>query len=131
MLSFLAVAAKRSPRQRGMVLLEVLVALVILAVTGSAVIRLAAQQIIMLGQSKATLFAGWVADNQLAQLHLAPVFSDRQWVQGESLMGGNTWRWRYRYDDSIVTGTNNLEIQVFQIGEQSPVLSVNTLVAKR
>ena len=117
--------------QRGMVLLEILVALVILAVTGSAVIRLAAQQISMLGQLRATLYAGWVADNQLVQLRLGSDAHVRQWVQGDSLMGGSSWRWRYRYQESDVQGTDALEIQVFRPGEQASLVSVTTLVAKR
>ena len=114
-----------------MVLLEILVALVILAVTGSAVIRLAAQQVSMLGQLRSTLYAGWVADNQLVQLRLAAGGHVRQWVQGDSLMGGSSWRWRYRYQDSDVQGTDALEIQVFRPGEQASLVSVTTLVAKR
>ena len=121
---------KRASGQRGMVLLEILVALVILAVTGSAVIRLAAQQLTMLGQLKATLYAGWVADNQLVQLHLAPGPHARQWVQGQSLMGGSSWRWRYRYTDSDVRGTDALEIEVSRPGEQGSLVSVTTLVAR-
>lgn len=121
---------KRASGQRGMVLLEILVALVILAVTGSAVIRLAAQQLTMLGQLKATLYAGWVADNQLVQLHLAPGPHGRQWVQGQSLMGGSSWRWRYRYTDSDVRGTDALEIEVSRPGEQGSLVSLTTLVAR-
>ncbi|WP_297197360.1 type II secretion system minor pseudopilin GspI [uncultured Pluralibacter sp.] len=121
---------KRACGQRGMVLLEILVALVILAVTGSAVIRLAAQQLTMLGQLKATLYAGWVADNQLVQLHLAPGPHARQWVQGQSLMGGSSWRWRYRYTDSDVRGTDALEIEVSRPGEQGSLVSLTTLVAR-
>ena len=121
---------KRASGQRGMVLLEILVALVILAVTGSAVIRLAAQQLTMLGQLKATLYAGWVADNQLVQLHLAPGPHARQWVQGQSLMGGSSWRWRYRYTDSDVRGTDALEIEVSRPGEQGSLVSLTTLVAR-
>ena len=128
-----ATAAKTPGVQRGMVLLEILVALVILAVTGSAVIRLAAQQVSMLGQLRSTLYAGWVADNQLVQLRLATGAGPhvRQWVQGDSLMGGSSWRWRYRYQDSDVLGTDALEIQVFRPGEQASLVSVTTLVAKR
>lgn len=125
-----ATAVRRASGQRGMVLLEILVALVILAVTGSAVIRLAAQQLSMLGQLKATLYAGWVADNQLVQLHLSPGPRARQWVQGESLMGGSSWRWRYRYTDSDVRGADALEIEVSRPGEQGSLVSVTTLAAR-
>ncbi|ARF52266.1 type II secretion system minor pseudopilin GspI [Pantoea stewartii] len=114
--------------QRGIVLLEILVALVILAVTGSAVICFATQQITLMNQLKATLYADWVADNQLVQLHLAPGPRTREWVQGENLMGGISWRWRYRYADSSVRGTDTLEIEVFRPGARSSLVSVNTLV---
>ncbi|AXF77717.1 type II secretion system minor pseudopilin GspI [Erwinia tracheiphila] len=123
-----ATTATLASGQRGIVLLEILVALVILAVTGSEVICFAAQQLTLISQLKATLYAGWVADNQLVQLHLSPGPRTREWVQGENLMGGRSWRWRYRYADSSVRGVDTLEIEVFRPGDRSSLVSVNTLV---
>ncbi|WP_440867952.1 type II secretion system minor pseudopilin GspI [Symbiopectobacterium purcellii] len=121
--------ATAASAQRGMVLLEILVALVILAVTGSSLISIAIHNLTLIGQLKATLYAGWVAENQLVQLHLAPGTWGKEWVQGENLMGGNSWRWRYRYGDSDVRNVDTLEIEVFRPGDHSPLVSVKTLVA--
>lgn len=85
-----------SKAQRGMTLLEVLVALVVFAVGCMAVIRTTGQQIRSLSELDKKIAAGWVADNQLALLTLNGGRPSALWQTGSEKMGDRDWFWRYR-----------------------------------
>lgn len=85
-----------SKSQRGMTLLEVLVALVVFAIGCMAVIRTTGQQIRSLGELEKKIIAGWVADNQLTQLVLNGTRPGALWQQGRETMADHEWNWRYR-----------------------------------
>lgn len=82
--------------QQGMTLLEVLVALMIFSVGCLAVIRTTSQQARHLGALEKNVIAGWVADNQLAQITLDRIRPSALWQQGQEKMADNDWYWRYR-----------------------------------
>lgn len=85
-----------SKRHKGMTLLEVLVAMMILAVGCMAVIRTTGQQVRNLARLEDKMVAGWVADNQLAQLYLGDLTLSPLWLQGNSMMASRQWFWRCR-----------------------------------
>lgn len=86
----------KSKKQRGMTLLEVLVALVVFAIGCMTVIRTTGQQIRSLSELEKKTIAGWVADNQLALLTLDGKRPSPLWQQGSETMGDRDWFWRYR-----------------------------------
>lgn len=55
-------------REAGMTLIEVMVALVIFALAGLAVMQSTLQQTRQLGRMEEKILASWLADNQLVQL---------------------------------------------------------------
>ncbi|STV95257.1 general secretion pathway protein I [Klebsiella pneumoniae] len=57
-------------REAGMTLIEVMVALVIFALAGLAVMQSTLQQTRQLGRMEEKILASWLADNQLVQLRL-------------------------------------------------------------
>ena len=120
---------KRASGQRGMVLLEILVALVILAVTGSAVIRLAAQQLTILGQLKATLYAGWVADNQLVQLRLETRGPALSWSDTTVEAAGTRWFVRWQGVETALPQLRALDVEVRrQKSDPAPLATLRTWV---
>lgn len=76
----------------GFTLLEVLVALVVVAVAVAALGRAGSQALDSQGELERRTWALWVADNALAELRLEPGVSTGQ-RQGSSDMGGRTWYW--------------------------------------
>ena len=54
----------------GMTLLEVLIALFIFALTGTAIMKAASDHLTGVGQIEDITFATWVANNRLTQLHI-------------------------------------------------------------
>lgn len=80
--------------QRGFTLLEVLVALAILAITMAAVSRTASSSIHHADALRARIIADWVAQNRFA-LHQARGDYPQPGIQtGEEIQGGQTYPWR-------------------------------------
>lgn len=77
---------------RGFTLLEVLIALLVVAIAVAALARVGSQALDTQFESEQRTLALWVADNQIAELRLEPpASSDRR--QGSSRMGGREWYW--------------------------------------
>lgn len=77
---------------KGFTLLEVLVALVIVAVAVAALGRAGSQVIDHQAELEQRTWALWVADNALSELHLEAVPATGR-RRGSSDMGGRTWYW--------------------------------------
>jgi general secretion pathway protein I len=76
----------------GFTLLEVLVALLVVAIAVAALGRVGAQSLSAQSDAEARTMALWVADNVLAELRLErSVEPDRR--QGNSRMGDRDWYW--------------------------------------
>jgi len=57
----------------GIILLEVLIAAFILALCGSAILRIFSQEMAMTAYTRQVIIAGWVADNILVLSRLTPL----------------------------------------------------------
>ncbi|MFB5173636.1 type II secretion system minor pseudopilin GspI [Erwinia amylovora] len=99
-------------KQRGMTLLEVMVAMAILAIAGLALMKTSGEQVRNLTRLEQKQFAYWVADNQLAQLYLQRTWPAQQWQHGNTLMAEQRWFWRWRGVSTGDPGIRGLEIEV-------------------
>ncbi|MGE4802332.1 type II secretion system minor pseudopilin GspI [Yersinia hibernica] len=108
---------------RGMTLLEVLVALVVLASAGLAIIKSTGEQVRNLSHLEKKQFAAWVAENQLVRLRLQNVWPAEHWHEGKSTMADITWHWRWRGVATSDAQVRALEIEVSQNEHYSAPLS--------
>ncbi|WP_145932202.1 type II secretion system minor pseudopilin GspI [Yersinia bercovieri] len=99
---------------RGMTLLEVLVALAVLALAGLATIKSTGEQVNNLSHLEKKQFAAWVAENQLVRLRLQNVWPQERWHEGQSIMADITWHWRWRGVSTSDAQLRALEIEVSQ-----------------
>ncbi|OSN05883.1 type II secretion system protein GspI [Lonsdalea britannica] len=99
-------------KQRGMTLLEVLVALVVFALAGLAILRTTAQQASTLGRLEEKTFAVWIAENQLTALRLEKQWPSTSWTDGSVMFAESTWYWRYRGIDSGNDSVRAVEVEV-------------------
>jgi len=81
-------------KQYGMTLLEVMVALVIFALTGSAIMKAATEHLSGIGQIEEITFATWVANNRLTQVHMDTEWPPKNKKKGSQDMADRTWYWQ-------------------------------------
>lgn len=120
-----------SRRARGFSLLEVLVALAVLALGMAAVVRTAGQQATLLRQAREHAFAQWVASNAITEARLAHDLPDSGLREGVADMGGRRWRWRMQIAATPVAGVRRLEVSVAADGSNAPVLSLTGFAGPR
>jgi len=99
-------------KQAGMTLLEVMVALLIFAVTGSAILKASGDHLSGLGQIEEITFATWVANNQLTRLQLNPQWPPKNNEKGSQDMAGRTWYWQQRVLKTLDKDLVSVEVQV-------------------
>lgn len=85
---------KRFNRSRGFTLLEVLVALAIVAVALAALVRTGAQATDNTAYLERKTFAHWVAMNQLVELQATGAGLSKGRSEGTEEMAGIEWQWQ-------------------------------------
>jgi general secretion pathway protein I len=116
----------------GMTLLEVMVALFIFALTGTAIMKAASDHLTGVGQIEDITFATWVVNNRLTQLHIDTTWPIKNNQKGEQEMAGRKWYWQQR-----VTKTNDSNMVQVEVSagldEQytGTVTSASTFIAKQ
>ena len=110
-------------RQSGFTLLEVLVALAVLAIAMGAIIGAATQSINSVGYLRDQTFAGWVALNKVNELLLDPdPWPDEGSRKGSIELANRTWRWEARFQKTDDPDLPRLDVTVRPY-EDGPVSS--------
>ena len=110
-------------RRAGFTLLEVLVALAVLAIAMSAIIRAATQSIETAAVLREQTFASWVALNQINQLLLdAKPWPTEGSRTGKADLAGRGWRWEARFAKTEDPDLRRVDLTV-RAAETSPALS--------
>lgn len=94
------------PKVKGMTLLEVLLALVILATAGLAAMKAASGALNNQSYLQDKTFALWIASNQIAELKLQKQWPAERWLNDSTDFAGNTWHFRYQ---TVATGNSNFK----------------------
>lgn len=97
-------------RARGFTLVEVVVAIAVLAVALAAVSRAVGASIDAQGQLKARILAGWVAENRMAEHHALNRWLEPGSSDGVAEMGGERFRW-----EQTVSPTPNVQFRRIDI----------------
>ncbi|WON76411.1 type II secretion system minor pseudopilin GspI [Serratia sp. UGAL515B_01] len=109
-------------RQRGMTLLEVLVALVVFALAGLALLQTTAQQASGIGRMEEKILASWLADNQQVQLHLEHVWPEKRWSEKTVTFAGERWYLRWQGVDTQISQMRALDVEVRRKKEDESAL---------
>ncbi len=118
-------------QQDGLTLLEVMVALLIFALTGSAILKAAGEHLSSVGQIEAVTFANWVASNRLNQLQLDNTWPPKNNLKGTMEMADRTWYWQQSVSKTTDADLRSVTISVGDDqGYNHFVSSVTTYVAK-
>lgn len=118
-------------RFAGLTLLEVMIALFIFAVAGTAMMKTASDHINNVGLVEEITLATWVANNQLTRVQLDDQWPPQNNQRGSEEMAGRTWYWQ-----RTVTKTNDEDLRAVEVRVgldetyADSVTSVTSFVAK-
>lgn len=114
-------------RQSGLTLLEVMVALFIFAVTGTAIMKAASEHLNGVGQIEEVAVATWVANNRLNEIMMERPWPLKNNQKGQQDMAGRTWYWT-----QVVKATNDSDFKAVEISvslKESRADNITTVVA--
>lgn len=118
--------------QKGMTLLEVMVALVVFALAGIALMQTMIQQARDIGRMEEKILAVWLADNQQVQLHLEKVWPGTRWSEKTVNFAGTEWYLRWRGLDGEIPQLRALDVEVRRSKEdKSAVVSLRSFVGHK
>ncbi|WP_079253695.1 type II secretion system minor pseudopilin GspI [Endozoicomonas arenosclerae] len=120
-------------RAKGFTLLEVLMAMTILAIAGITVLRTTSESLDNSQYLKNKTMARWVADNELADLYLQQQWPPQTWKKETRELADQTWHVRFR---SLRTGDDSfraIQVEVrLDRDEKKPALaSLQTYTVKK
>lgn len=116
---------------RGFTLIEILVALTILAVALAAAARSTTSSLGASEQARLRLLAGWVAENRLAEHHALQDWPNFGRQEGRQVQAGENFVWRETTSSTPNSQFRRLEIRV--ASEAAPdysLVSLSSLLAK-
>lgn len=100
-------------RRDGFTLLEVLVALAVLAIALGAVIKLAASSSQNITELRDRTIAAWVAGNKVNELLLQPTWPALGTSRGASAMAGQDWHWQVEISATSLDTLRRLQVSVY------------------
>lgn len=118
----------RTRRAYGFTLLEVLIALAILAIVLVSAIKITADNIQNLWYLENKTLAAVIANNHAVEMRLAKEKPETQ--DGWDDMAGRHWYWQVRRNTSSIVGLWRYRIEVFLEGEKTPYFSLISDVTK-
>jgi len=117
-------------RSRGFTLLEVLVALAVIAIALTAAIRAVGQSIDTAAALRERTLAQWVAEDRLARHILERSFPALSTTSGTAEMGGTTWRWTEQVSSTPVAKLRRIDVNVAPPDKPDPILQLTGFVRK-
>ncbi|HHJ16021.1 MAG TPA: type II secretion system protein GspI [Gammaproteobacteria bacterium] len=119
---------------QGFTLLEVLIAMVVLALSLGAVIQSTGDYTVNQAYLRDRTFAEWVARNQLATALMAETWPSTGQTRGEvefpksvSGSGGREWRWEMQVSQTPEQDLRRLDIDVFPLDADDDAQPLATL----
>jgi general secretion pathway protein I len=116
-------AVQRLLRRTGFTLIEVLVALALVAVALAATLRVAGQSTANVGEMRSRLLAGWVAENLLAEHRARGDWLPLGIQRGQEREGSIDFAWRREVIVTPHPAFRRIDIFVFVAPEESRALA--------
>lgn len=116
-------------RSKGFTLLEILIALAVLAIVMISLIKITSDNSRNLWHVENKTLAGIIASNHITQLRLSAELPEQQ--DGWETMAGRKWYWQVqRPVTSNALGLWQYTVNVFLEGDKEPYITLTSLIAK-
>lgn len=118
----------RLQRQTGFTLIEVMVALTIVALSLTAVTASMSQMIDASQAMRDRTYASWIAQNRIAEFRLASDTPDVGTSNGEVLYANAEWAWRAAISETGVDDLYRIDVAVSLAGSEEVIRTVTGFV---
>ena len=117
-------------RSKGFTLLEVLIALTIVALSLTAVAASMSQMIDAATTMRDRTYASWIAQNKITELRLSNVVPEVGSSTGEIEFGNADWEWRVVVSESGIEDFMRIDVSVSLLGEEYVIRTVTGFVGE-
>lgn len=115
---------KNAKGQKGFTLLEVMIALAVFALAGTALLKVAGSSLMGIGHLERSSIAQWVAANQLVEANLDQKSWPPKKASGKIEMAGREWHWR-----QTVIATEDKNMRAVQVEVRENEKDKNSLAS--
>lgn len=115
-------------RSSGFTLLEVMVALIIVALSLTALAASMNQMIDAANTLRERTFASWIAQNKITEMRLENVLPDVSATSGDIEFGNTEWEWRAVVSETGIDGFRRIDVAVSHYGSDYVILTVTGFI---
>lgn len=118
-------------KQTGLTLIEVMVAVAVLAFALSALVKMSGETVNTLSYLEKKTFAQWVASNQLNEIEATSAWPSAGVENGEEDMGGVSWYWQITTSNTESKDLRRLQVEVKQDkSDEDPIYTLTAFTHK-
>ncbi len=117
-------------KMAGFTLLEVMIALLVLAIGVGAVINTTGESGWKAAQLKQKTIASWVAQNQIALYRAKRTWSNRSSRSGTEEMANAEWNWKMSISKTDDPSLRRIDVDVYLKGEDGVKASITGFIAR-
>ena len=115
---------------RGFTLIEVMVALTIVAFSLTTVAASMSQMIDAANTMRDRTYASWIAQNKLAEMRLAGVFPEVSETSGEVEYGNTSWEWRAVVSETGIENFRRIDVSITQFDSEYVIRTVTGFIGE-
>lgn len=115
---------------RGFTLIEVMVALTIVAFALTAVAASMSQMIDAANTMRDRTYASWIAQNKLAEMRLSGVFPDVSTTSGEVDYANTSWEWRAVVSETGIENFRRIDVSISHFGSDYEIRTVTGFIGE-